>query len=377
MNLTLLKFEFRKMAKRNKNKIVLILSFLLVIFSLIVNNWMNNSINTSKAEQVKFELESINEALLQLPPNDSKAERIKNDYLEQQVLLNEKVEAINSGDWKRELELQIMLDEAFIDDHQNGRLMGGDPLPVVKSRLAYNKELLRKNIEPAHDYYATQGYYFIKSIIRILSGMAGVILIVFLTGDILTNEFEKGNIKLLFSQPLSRITVLNAKFIVATLSSLILFLFINVFSFGLGSVFNGIGSSDYPVLIKNNGMSSFTDLSRYLMDVSIFFIFIVIFIVSLSIFLSVLTTGTLISTSLTIIITGLFILGVTTYGYFPAIAHLLPFTYINTFEVVNGELPAKLDNAEITYQNGILVLSLFSIIIYSLSCLLIKKKNIY
>lgn len=375
MKVNTLNFELKKLGKQNKSKLIFVLSIVLIFVLWVMNNWMGEQMATSEYESVQFEIESINDAVLRLP-DINETQQIREDYSQRKDLLENRIESLNANDWKADLENQIGLDESFLQGLQKGNVIGGEPRALVEARLALNEELLEQNIEPVHETYATQGVNFLRSLLNIFLGLGGVILIVFLTGDILAKELERGTIKLLFTQPVSRVSILNSKFVAATISSLLLLLVVGLLAFLTGSLFSGIGSSDYPILIQEGNAFSFSPIRNFLLQSGILFVLVVVMVMSLSLLISIITSNSTLSISLTIILIGIFSIGVTNYGYLSGLAHLIPFTYINTFDVINGSLASKLENTHINLRNGIAATLVFSISAYIAAIVLIKKKDI-
>lgn len=375
MNVNTLNFEFKKLRKQNKSKLIFVLSTALIFVLLVLNNWMGEQKATSEYESVQFEIESISDAILRLPDMDE-TKKIREDYTNRQALLENRLESLSMNDWKADLENQVELDTSFLQGLQNGDIIGGEPRELVEMRLALNEELLRRNIEPVHEIYATQGVNFLKSLLNIFLGLGGVILIIFLTGDILAKELERGTIKLLFTQPMSRVSILNSKLIVATISSLLLLLMVGVLALLTGSLFTGIGSADYPILIQDGTGFTFSTIKNFLLQSGILFVMVVVMVMSLSLLMSIITSNSILSISLTIILVGIFSIGVTNYGYLSELAHLIPFTYINTFDVINGSLASNLENTHINLRNGIAATLVFSVGTYIAAVVLTKKKDI-
>jgi ABC-2 type transport system permease protein len=375
MNANTLNFELKKLRKQNKSKLIFVLSIALVFVLLVMNNWMGEQMATSEYESVQFEIESINDAILRLP-DMAETQKIREDYLNRKALLENRLTSLDARDWKADLENQIGLDQSFLQGLQNGNLTGGEPRESVEARLAMNEELLHRNIEPVHETYATQGVNFLRSLLNIFLGLGGIILIVFLTGDILAKELERGTIKLLFTQPMSRVSILNSKFIAATISSLLLLLIVGILAFLTGSLFSGIGSANYPILIHEGTGFSFSTIKNLLLQSGILFVMVVVMVMSLSLLMSIITSNPTLSISLTIILIGLISIGVTNYGYLSEVAHLIPFTYINTFDVINGSLASHLENTHINLRNGIAATLVFSVGTYIAAVILTKKKDI-
>ena len=67
------------------------------------------------------------------------------------------------------------------------------------------------------------------------------LLIVMVTGDLVSGEYQSGTFRMLLSRPVSRSLVLTSKFVAGIIYVLLLIAFLGVFSLGLGYLFLGNG----------------------------------------------------------------------------------------------------------------------------------------
>ncbi|MEH6989518.1 ABC transporter permease subunit [Cytobacillus firmus] len=378
--MNLLIFEYKKILKRRKSIIIFLLLISLVCVLLFVNHRINKTIDASKAEEYGLKISSINDAVNSLPDNDENNERLKNiekEYKSEVNLLEKQIVALKNGDWKEELKIQILIDKSHLESLKNGEAIGGEPITVIESRIGLNEQLLSKGIKPINEKFATQGIYFLKTILNILMGFLGIFIIIFIVGDVLAVEFDKGTIKFLYTNPISKNTIINSKTIVALSISLFIILTVGFIAFLLGSVFWGIGSLNYPIPIYKQEVITYMDIFQFLMLSAVLFFFVLVFFVCFVIFLSIITNSSLLAISLTIIISAVLFLGVNNFGYFASISHLLPFSYINTFKIIDGSAASLLNNSNLTLQFGIFVLLLSSILIHFTSLTLSRRKEIY
>jgi ABC-2 type transport system permease protein len=380
MNRHLLLFEYKKILKRKKNIIVFILLFFLVSGLLFLNNFVNQRTEMSKIENYKYQISQIEDAINRIPDNDKNLKSVKDieeGFKYEIDLVKQQMEANKNGSWKKELELQVTLDKNLLQKLESGKVIGGYPIPVIKSRIVMNEQLISKNIEPVNEISSTKGIYFLKNIMNVLMGFTGIVLFIFIVGDILAVEFEKGTIKFLFTQGIPRSIILNCKTIVAISCSITILILVGLFSFVSGSIFWGTGTIEYPIPIQIDGLTTFISVGQYLVQCSILFIFVLIFTITLAIFLSLITNSGILAISLTIILSSVFFLGVNKYGYFASFSHFIPFSYFNIDNIIDGSLSFSLNNNNISFLFGILVLTIASVFVYSISIILIRKKEIF
>jgi len=380
MNINLFIFEFKKTLKQKKNIFFLSSSVALVIIFLTLNYNIENSREESRLESLKFTVEESSKVINELPkilegrePTEIKAivERKKNE----KELVEKQITSLEYNNWKDYLEIQLKLDQNFLKGIKDGSLFGGEPIESVEYRIAMNNELLQKNIEPTDELYSTKGFNFLNSVMSYALSYVGIILIVFFIGDKLSRELEKGTIRFLFTQPISRISALNSKFIFAVLSSLLLILVVALTSFISGSLISGTGTINYPIIQFNNGIT-FINIADNLIQSGLLFIFIIIFIVSITLLIATISSNSIISIGLTILLLGLGAFSIERYDVLSNVAHLLPFTYIDTPKIINGYFAESLNNPNINLENGIIVTLIFSAIIYSFNIYLLNKKDI-
>ena len=142
MMIDLLLFESKKLLKR-KNIIIIALLITLIVLLTIINMSANSDIERSKIHHLTFHLTSIHNAVNGLP-KDGKSEKVKKireDYIQDIDNIEKIIEAHKTGDWKKGLEYQIVLDRKTLNQLQNGEAFGGEPIPIINSRLLFNQEL--------------------------------------------------------------------------------------------------------------------------------------------------------------------------------------------------------------------------------------------
>lgn len=377
MNKYVMHLEFLKNLKRII--FYMMLSVVIVIVILFLNETMESLMETDEVKSLSFSIEESNRIIRELPNLNLPEDRLKIALEEDKVKLQlqeQKLQFIKKDNWKEAILVDLQLDENFLRGIKSGRIGGGEPVEVVESRMVLNKELLDKNVEPTHEVYSTKGFNFTRSVANLFYSYVGIIFIVFLIGDILSREFERGTMKLHFSQPLSRITTLNTKGIFALFSSLLILFIITITAFISGSIMSGTGSIHYPVPFYSDPMR-FMGVGQQLLQSASLFVFALIFIILITFLIATISRNSIITVGLTIILIGVFAFGVTNYQFLADVAHLIPFTYIDTMNVVNGKLAFEMDNPSINLNNGILIMILFSIILYVVTMFLIRKKDIF
>ena len=88
-----------------------------------------------------------------------------------------------------------------------------------------------------------------------------IIAIVLIAGAIVSEEFNKGTIKLLLVRPYSRTKILLSKFIVILLTVIFVILIVGIMQFIVGSIFFGFDSLKIPVVEYNHNTGALVEMS--------------------------------------------------------------------------------------------------------------------
>ncbi|MCM3618505.1 ABC transporter permease subunit [Sutcliffiella horikoshii] len=367
-------FELINLKSRKKNLIIISILFALVFGLLAINLWINNKDQLNKANELEYAIESLENAISTIP-SDTDNESLKavlSSYEEELKLRTDQLQYYNDGDWRSTLAADIEIDEGFLEGIQNNTVFGEAP-DVVEKRIALANEYLTRDIQPMNQE-PIEGIYFLKSFLNLLFSVIGFSILIFLIGDSLAYDIEQRPIKLLIAQGLSRLTILNTKLSAAILLGLSVIIVSSTLALLLGTLVSGFGSYDYPIMISNNGNIEFLDLLNFILRGLIIFIMVTIFGLLVMNLFSILTNSSTIATSLTAIL-AITLSIITSFGYLETVAHIIPFTYINAFSVIDGTLSTTLKNGNLTFSTGIVILLIYSALTYTLTSTLIKRKD--
>lgn len=383
---TLIAFEFNKFFKRKKNLIGLALFAVFIFSSIRLNNYSDKMISDTELPSCDNEIKSVQQALessksqydKKISKNDPTASDEKEiiEYYENNLnLLNEKRQAIKSGDWKTKLKISIQMDKTDLEGVKEGTTFGPDP-KKLQDRINLNELLLSKNIIPINDSCSMQAFNFLKLAGTDIISLYLIILLFLLTSDSVSNETDEGTFKLLLTQPLSRNKVILSKIISYTLiciASITVILF--AFFLGLGFT-KGFGSPYYPTAYYTGSFSSIfsssasnkiimIDVSRFLLYMLPLYLLIIIAISAMGVLISTLINNSTGAICTSIIVYVTFYIFSSQTKFLNDIAHFIPFTYTNILGILDGTVATKLENSSVTYINGIIVLLIFTIICYS------------
>lgn len=375
--MSLLTLEYKKFLFRKKNIILFTILIIISIGVFLLNTSINSTQKSSKADNLNYNIESLKEAVEKISKEDqtiSTVKEINEMYQKELDLVNQQFEAFKNGDWKKELDLQIQIDKLQLESLLTGKSIGGEPIPVIESKIQKNEYLLENNIIPVEDTSSIEGIHHLKNVLNIIFSLLGVIIIILLIGDILAIEFDKGTIKFLFNQEISRSKLLIIKIFVAFSSTVMYIFIVGLLSYLIGYFWDGRGSFNYPISIIHPNGTNLISISEFLIKCSTLFIFVVLFLITFSILMSIITKNSTLTITVVIIISIISSTAIQN-GYFSSLGFVFPFTYFNTFSVIDGTLLFNLQNNNISLSTGILVLILSSIICLVFSHLFIKNKE--
>lgn len=311
---------------------------------------------------------------------------------------------------KRNLPLYINVDfENYgFDAFNTGEVDQVQLFPYFQFSARFYEYLQQNDIDHLNYSQVDSGTIIIQ-FIRNLFPLIPIILIALLFFDSISEDRDSGVLKTILSQAKPRRRYLNKKIFANCISAILIFIIPFVLmSISLG-IFDQFKSMQAPALANVQGLNSFIMLENPMADpiggeiihetigISdymalpgasqspnaqldfipmwqfafysiILSIFVIIFCVMLNTFLNVICKNKLISLilSIAIVIGGI---AITSPENYELIFAFLPFTFMNPVHIVSGYYTYS-------FLNGIIVLSVYSIILYAFSVMLFKRKDI-
>ena len=209
------------------------------------------------------------------------------------------------------------------------------------------------------------------------------ILFLIVASTSISGEFSNNTYKLLFSQPIKKLKIIIPKIISSIIVSTFLMLVAVLSALIIGTILNGFGELNAPILIFENltknpmkkcGILEYTHIETTILVLGkliSYTIFISIFINSMAILIS-----SLFKSKLTSIVTAIIIF-IGTYFTAPLITGIKafnPMTYLNSYEIVTGI--NSLTIPEIQLNLGVFILLTLSIIFIAFTLMKMKKSHI-
>ncbi|MEN2767608.1 ABC transporter permease [Ornithinibacillus xuwenensis] len=236
----------------------------------------------------------------------------------------------------------------------------------VSSTSTAEAETIMEFLADNSNKYSSTSFHYLFRLFNLLFSLIGAVFFLFLFGDIVTKEGlgRNGPIHLLQTQPIGRNKIIASKFITAILVSIMILMCAVVFSVIMGSLFDRLGDWQYPVVIYGEDRT-FTLMSIGVLLVKAIgmFMLILLFCYSILFLFSILTKRVLVAIGLTVVTV---FIGYTISEELAtsSIAHYIPFQYFSVTDVLTNELALTLDNFNLRYSNGLISLSIASLILF-------------
>ncbi|WAA09867.1 ABC transporter permease subunit [Fervidibacillus albus] len=235
------------------------------------------------------------------------------------------------------------------------------------------------------------GLFYVYTFISTFVYFVPIFLLLFLFGTGFSKEKgKKRPLHFLYTQPVSKERMYTAKFIVSIVLSISFFLGIIFFMTIIGTIGNRFGDWEFPILhydadvdvksasysgtVTSEGGFHFINMGDYLVENVLLIITGLIFLITLALFLSNFVKNYV---HLIVLTTGISIAGyfVSTMDKFSHFTHLLPFAYLNSGKIINGEIATVLNNNAIGLSSGFMVLLFSTLILYFIGVFIFKKQT--
>lgn len=401
--------EFIKLISKKKN--ILIFISMVILMGCYVKNMLpkDKDVLNSVISEYKVSLNEISSYVNnKIVPektkliNEGKENSEEVEFLreEERFLIDEGSALVNiiygyrNNNPQEELQGKIDLDELILQckdrGYTNVKSLDCEVMQqrtVFERRINKNKFLLENNIKQINEDTSLCSFNFLRLISRDILTIVIIGVSLLVAADTVSSENEEGTFKTVLVSNITRKKVLISKIIASTIfSTVLIFLTIAIYFVYLGFV-KGFGSINYPFEYCKYSFSFhagniFAPEYDIMPGVTYFIIYILFSI--LAIFMTT-VIGILISTVLqnskaSICLS--IIIGVVMYkltdpvGILKKLAFLFPSTYFSAFLTLKGEVMKTVQNNKITFLNGIIVISIFAIVLSIISIKVFKKEDI-
>ena len=359
-------FLLKKVFKSRLNWIILALfaSVLGVTFYLNSQTANSHSLESELETSLVKDERIINENEVKLSQmSDTSSEEyqsVKSNLESQKNLLTQKKEILTllkEGRWKEAYYLQ------WQDEEKNYEVMSNAPTASSDLKMAIDRQrkiyqaLYPLNIKAHNLDYPTHGIDQIVWILELIIPSLFVVAIIFMLTQLFAERYQN-NLDTAQLYPFSKVTFAMSSLGVGVGYVTVLFIGICGFSFLVGSLISGVGQLDYPYPFYSltNQEVTIGKIQDVLFPSLLLTFLAFIVIVEVVYLIAYFFKQKMPVLFLSLIgIVGL-LFGIQTIQPLQSIAHLLPFTYLRSVEILSGGLPKQIDNVDLNWSMGMVLL---------------------
>lgn len=290
----LVKFELKKVLSQRK---FIILSFLVATCVLGIfyrNVVFQEEIGTSLSESMYPHYSEALQLQQQFEKELEKETQSKNfqaGYENVQVMnqtIKELQTAIQNNNWAQLPQFEINFFETVKTHLDLGGTYGSISVDDLEKKMAKASILLKLQLPYESEEYSLAVPNFMKTVTTTLFSFFGIILLIFIIGNIVTEEYETKSIKTLYTQPFKKSKIILSKYLIMILAILISIVVFFISSFIFPHLFDGSsGSFSYPQLINGPDEYTYITTTDYLIKYLTLFTAVASFAFSLVILFSV------------------------------------------------------------------------------------------
>ena len=359
-------FLLKKVFKSRLNWIILALFVSGLGVTFYFNSQTANSVSLEselETRLVKDErvINEYEEELSQISDTNSEEYQIAKINLESQKnLLTQKKEILDllkEGRWKEAYYLQ------WQDEEKNYEVMSNQPTSSSDLKMAVDRQrkiyqaLYPLNIKAHTLEFPTYGIDQIVWILEAIIPTLFVVAIIFMLTQLFAERYQN-HLDTAQLYPFSKVTFAMSSLGVGVGYVTVLFIGISGFSFLVGSLISGFGQLDYPYPIYSlvNQEVTIGKIQDVLFPSLLLTFLAFIVIVEVVYLIAYFFKQKMPVLFLSLIgIVGL-LFGIQTIQPLQKIAHLIPFTYLRSVEILSGRLPKQIDNVNLNWSMGMVLL---------------------
>ena len=375
-------FLLKKVFKSRLNWIILVLFVSTLGISFYFNSRTANSVSLENRLETRTAANerAINEneeKLSQMSDTSSEEYKFAKENLDlQKNLLTQKKEILallKEGRWEEAYYLQWQAEEKSYEIVSKEPTSSSDlKMAVDRERKTY-QALYLLNIRAHNLDYPTHGIDQIVWILAVIIPSLFVIAIIFMLTQLFAERYQN-NLDTAQLYPFSKVTFAMSSLGVGMSYVTVLFIGICGFSFLVGSLISGFGQLDYPYPIYSltNQEVTIGKIQDVLFPSLLLAFLAFIVIVEVVYLIAYFFKQKMPVLFLSLIgLVGL-LFGIQTIQPLQRIAHLIPFTYLRSVEILSGRLPKQIDNVNLNWGMGLVLLPCL-IILLLLGILFIER----
>lgn len=359
-------FLLKKVFKSRLNWIILALFVSVLGVTFYFNSRTANSVSLegeleTRLVAIERVINEYEEKLSQISDTSSEEYQIAKNTLDvQKNHLTQKTEILTllkEGRWKEAYYLQ------WQDEEKNYERISNTPTSSSELKMGADRErkiyqaLYPLNIKAHNLDYPTHGIDQIVWILGVIIPSLFVIAIIFMLTQLFAERYQN-HLDTAQLYPFSKVTFAMSSLGVGVGYVTVLFIGICGFSFLVGSLISGFGQLDYPYPIYSlvNQEVTIGKIQDVLFP-GLFLAFLAfIVIVEVVYLIAYFFKQKMPVLFLSLIgIVGL-LFGIQTIQPLQRIAHLIPFTYLRSVDILSGRLPKLIDNVNLNWDMGLVLL---------------------
>lgn len=378
-------FLFKKTVKNRSNWIPLVLLLAGIVGIYILNVTTGNAYSyTSNVKDHYIQTQELEDYYVKELNSDTdyseKDIQMFEDGLQdisQQSEWNEQVLTLaEQKKWAEALGYSINILNRHIDiNEQSGRsLFPSDYILALKHEILLYEQLMALNQEPDTSRYEKFGFTYVFRVMDSLFPMFIVLLLAVLLTEIFLNTYKKGiPIELLL--PNRYIYIMIKKIVYAMLLAVSVYAMALLISYALASMVSGTGNAQYPILLYSSGSPETAPIWLILVKMFSLQLLSILNITLLISLISLFAKNRLSTLLISIIIMIGSSIALKSIEALHPFIHLNPFTYFFSGDVVTRLMTYEMKNANITFANGVILLSLFAVILMTAILMLAHRKE--
>lgn len=359
-------FLLKKVFKSRLNWIILALFVSVLGVTFYFNSRTANSVSLeggleTRLVAIERVINEYEEKLSQISDTSSEEYQIAKNNLDLQknhlIQKTEILTLLKEGRWKEAYYLQ------WQDEEKNYERISNTPTSSSELKMGADRErkiyqaLYPLNIKAHNLDYPTHGIDQIVWILGVIIPSLFVIAIIFMLTQLFAERYQN-HLDTAQLYPFSKVTFAMSSLGVGVGYVTVLFIGICGFSFLVGSLISGFGQLDYPYPIYSlvNQEVTIGKIQDVLFP-GLFLAFLAfIVIVEVVYLIAYFFKQKMPVLFLSLIgIVGL-LFGIQTIQPLQRIAHLIPFTYLRSVEILSGRLPKLIDNVNLNWDMGLVLL---------------------
>ena len=375
-------FLVKKALKSRLNVIIVVLLTIVISIAFYMNS------RTAKNLSLESQLQSIiveNEQLIKENEDNlakmSDSESEKYQFTKNSLELNQNnlekrkqiVSLLEQQKWEEAYYLQAKYEEKIFGRISKESHSSAELKQAVYREWKVYEALSPLNIKAHHLDFPTYGIDQVVWTLDTIIPTLFLISIIFMLTQLFTDRF-KGNLDTAKLLPFSKVKFAISSFGVGVGYVSIVFLVICAISLFLGLFNQGLGTLEYPYPIFDVAKQEIVivKIQNILLESLALEFLVFIVIVEVVYLISFFFKQKTVSLFISLILIVGFVFGINVIEPLQKVAHIIPFTYLRSVEVLTGRLPQNIQNAQLNLSMGLTIIPMLIMIL--LICILLLEK---